>query len=178
MSKNYATYDLLPNISDNIVSNLMKNSEAELIWKLLKYSTNDDWNSDDLTKAEKRALIYTGGTDASKCAIFYDSGMDDVINTEGIYLRVYPYWVTPTTPYHGIVDVAFEIICHYSINTLSNYTTRVDSIIAKILKCLNDTDIGGIGRMYFNADAARNDKVQNFNQPPFKGKVLVMSVNV
>jgi hypothetical protein len=98
--------------------------------------------------------------------------------TEKIYLRIYPYYCVPDTDYHGIVDVAFEMLCHYSINTLSNYTTRVDSIMAALIKCLNGTDIGGLGKMYFNSTRARMDKFQNFNQPPFKAKILLMSVNI
>src|SRR5574344_1462816 len=176
MAGSYATYDFLPQISYNIVDNLMDNPDAEIIWKLLKYSTNDDWQAPNLTKAQKRALMYKGGEDASKPSIFFDSGMDDAMYTEKIYLRIYPYYCVPDTDYHGIVDVAFEMLCHYSINTLSNYTTRVDSIMAALIKCLNGTDIGGLGKMYFNSTRARMDKFQNFNQPPFKAKILLMSV--
>jgi hypothetical protein len=178
MAGSYASYDFLPQISYNIIDNLMDNPDAEIIWKLLKYSTNDDWQAPNLTKAQKRALMYTGGDDSSKSSVFFDSGMDDAMYTEKIYLRIYPYYCIPDTDYHGIVDVAFEMLCHYSINTLSNYTTRVDSIMAALIKCLNGTDIGGLGKMYFNSNRARMDKFQNFNQPPFKAKILLMSVNV
>jgi hypothetical protein len=178
MANNYASYDFLPQISYNIIDNLMDNPDAEIIWKLLKYSTNDDWEAANLTKAQKRALMYKGGEDASGFSIFFDSGMDDAMYSEKIYLRIYPYFCVPKTPYTGTIDVALEILCHYSINTLSNYTTRVDTVIAALIKCLNGTDIGGLGVMFFNVEKGRLDKFQNFNQPPFKSKILLMSVNV
>lgn len=180
----YANYDFIPKVSYDIISNLMDNPDAEIIWKLLAGRNREDWDSLNLTKAQKRNLIYKGEENAADFSIFFDSGMDDVLTQEKCYLRVYPYFATPTDPYRGIIDVAFEIICHYSVNTLSNYQTRVDTIVAAILRCLNganistgNQDAGALGAMYFNQGKSKMDKMQNFNQPPFKGKVLVMSVN-
>ena len=176
VQKPYAKYELLPKLSYNIVANLIDNSNAEIIWKLLKYQTKDDWNVDDLTKAEKRTLIYDGSPDGSEFAIFFDSGMDEVLSAQKCYLRIYPYSVNPEDPYKGIIDVAFEIICHNNVNTLSNYTTRVDSIIASLLTSLNGVNVGGVGVLFFDAGKSRGNKVQNFNQIPYKAKVLIMSV--
>lgn len=185
MAKPYAKYDFFPNISYNIISNLIDNPDAEIIWKLLKYTNNDAWEADDLTKEEKRELIYQGEADGSKYAVFFDSGMDESITEGRIYLRIYPYYCIPDSPYSGIVDVAFEIICHNNINTLSNYTTRVDSVIAALIRCLNGEDIGGVGVMFFDtgkksggSGGSRTDKIQNFNQYPYKGKILLMSTIV
>lgn len=177
-NKPYCDYSFLPKIAYNITSNLMDNEDAEIIWKLLKYQTKDDWNATDLTKAEKRALIYNGDGNSASYALFFDSGMDETISGEKAYLRIYPYYVNPENPYTGIIDIAFEILCHNSINTLSNYTTRVDSIMAALLKCLNGANVGGLGAMYFDAKRSRGNKLQNFNQVPFKAKILIMSTNV
>jgi len=176
--KPYAKYEVLPTLGNNIVSNLINNSDAEIIWKLLKDKTPDAWSITNLTKAEKRALIYKGSEDAENFAVFFDSGMDNAIADESIYLRIYPYSANPLNPYTGIVDVAFEMLCHYKLNTLSNYTTRVDSIMAALIGCLNGADIGGLGVLYFDANRSRNNKLQNFNQVPFKAKILIMGVNV
>jgi len=180
----YANYDFIPKFSYDIISNLIDNPDAEIIWKLLSGSDREDWNKQNLTKAEKRALIYSGEENAADFSIHIDSGEDDVLSKEKCYLRIYPYFITPKDPYKGVIDVAFEIICHYSINTLSNYQTRVDTIISALLKCLNGKNIsagdqvsGALGVMFFSQIGSRMDKMQNFNQPPFKGKILVMSVN-
>ena len=76
VQKPYAKYELLPKLSYNIVKELLNSSTAEIIWKLLKYQTKDDWNVADLTKAEKRELIYDGSPDGSEFAIFFDSGIN------------------------------------------------------------------------------------------------------
>jgi hypothetical protein len=175
VQKPYAKYELLPKLSYNIISSLMDNSEAEIIWKLLKYQTKDDWYATDLTKAEKRVLVYDGSPNGSIFSIFLDSGMDETLTAEKCYLRIYPYSVNPEDAYKGIIDVAFEIICHNNINTLSNYTTRVDSIIASLLTSLNGVNVGGVGVLFFDASKSRGNKVQNFNQIPYKAKVLIMS---
>lgn len=176
--KPYAKYAFLKRAGYNIVSNLLDNDKAEIIWKLLKDMTKDAWRISNLTKAEKRALIYNGSDIATDFAVFFDSGMDDSISDEKIFLRIYPYSVNPVNPYIGIVDIAFEIICHYKINTLSDYSTRVDSVISALIDCLNGTNIGGLGVMFFDAGRSRADKIQNFNQVPCKAKILIMSVNV
>lgn len=180
-----ATYTFLPKISYDIISGLIDNPEAEIIWKLLNGSGKDDWNSSNLTKSQKRALIYDGSENAANFSVFIDSGEDDVLTKERCQLRIYPYSINPKTAQNGVVDVAFEIICHYSINTLSNYQTRVDTILSAIINCLNgviintgDQDSGAIGAMFFNRGQSNMDKMQNFNQPPYKGKILIMSVNV
>lgn len=179
----YASYKFLPKFSYDIISNLITNPDAEIIWKLLNGQTKDDWKSPNLTITEKRAMIYDGSPNAADFSVFIDSGSDDVLIGEKCYLRIYPYSITPVDTYKGIIDIAFEIMCHYSINTLSNYQTRVDTIFASIMECLNgkiistgDQDAGAIGEMFFGPKS-RMDKMQNFNQPPFKGKILVMSVN-
>ena len=175
----YNKYRFLPKISYNILSNLMDNPESEIIWKLLKDTSRDAWNISNLTKQEKRRLIYDGSENGeTNFSVFFDSGMDDSIDHEKAFLKIYPYFCIPENPYTGIVDVAFEIIAHYKVNTLSNYRTRIDSIMAAIIASLNGSDVGGIGLMYFDSSRARMDKFQNFNQPPYKGKILIMSVNV
>lgn len=180
----YADYLFLPKVSYDIISALIDNSDAEILWKLLKGSTKDDWKLPDLTKSQKRALIYDGSENATDFSIFLDSGEDDVLTKEHCQLRIYPYWINPTNAQYGIIDIAFEIICHYSINTLSNYQTRVDTLVATIINCLNGAiintgaqDSGAIGAMFFNQKESNKDKMQSFNQPPFKGKILIMSIH-
>ncbi len=180
----YASYSFLPKVSYDIISGLIDDPDAEIIWKLLGGSGKDDWNNANLTKPQKRALIYDGSENAADFSVFIDSGEDDVLTKERCQLRIYPYSLDPKESQKGVIDVAFEVICHYSINTLSNYQTRVDTIISAIIGCLNgaiintgDQDSGAIGAMFFNRRQSNMDKMQNFNQPPFKGKVLIMSIN-
>ena len=174
----YATYGLLPDISYNIISYLMKADSAEIIWKLLKDKSNNAWSIENISQEEKRKMIYDGSPIASGYNVFIDSGMDDAITEETTYLRIYPYYGTPTNRTNGVIDIAFEIMSHYKINTLSNYRTRTDTILQSLLETLNGADIGGIGVMFFDTNGSRSDKFQSIGIPPYKGKILIMSVNI
>lgn len=176
----YAKYEDLPKFSYNIIEHLMKckTDSAEMIWKLLKYTDRDAWQKGNLTDEEKADLIYNGEPIEPKFHIFMDSGMDDAITEESTFIRIYPYYVTPITRTTGVVDIAFEIISHYKINTLSNYQTRTDTILQSLIDNLNGASIGGLGLMYFDNNASRTDKVQSYGISPYRGKVLIMSVNV
>lgn len=174
----YAKYELVPDISYNIISHLIKADSAEIIWKLLKDNSNNAWSIGNVSQEEKRKMIYDGSEFASDFNVFIDSGMDDAITEEKTYLRIYPYYGTPTTRSNGIIDIAFEIMSHYKINTLSNYRTRTDTILQSLLETLNGVDIGGVGFMFFDTNGSRSDKFQSIGISPYKGKMLVMSVNI
>lgn len=174
----YAKYEVLPDLSYNIISYLMKSPDAEIIWKLLKDNSNDAWTIENLTQSEKGALIYDGSSFATGYRVFMDTGMDDAITEEATFLRIYPYYITPISRTTGVVDIAFEIVSHYKTNTLSNYKTRVDTILQALIKSLNGVDIGGLGVLFFDANSARGDKVQSYSITPYRGKILVMSLNV
>ena len=75
----YATYNMLPNLSYNIISELVTNTKANIIWKLLKYNTADAWNQADLTQEEKSSLIYNGGLNPEKYNVFMDFMLDSSV---------------------------------------------------------------------------------------------------
>lgn len=174
----YAKYDLVKSVSYNIISHLINSDKAEVIWKLLKNDSNDAWNVENLTKEEKRKLIYDGSKFAANFRVFIDEGMDDAVTGECTFLRIYPYYITPSNRTNGVVDVAFEILSHYKTNTMSNYSTKVDTIFCALIDSLNGVDIGGIGPLFFDTNGSRLDKAQTIGSSPYRGKILVMSVNV
>ena len=176
--REYATYEVLPNIPYKIVEHLMTSPDAEIIWKLLKYTDADAYDKENLTLEEKSKLIYSGQSDASKYCVFFDYMMDDAEYEMNTLLRIYPAEVYPNTRVHGLCSINLEVFCHAKTNHLSNYTTRVDTIIQALLKVLNGADIGGIGVMFFDNQGSRYDKIQIIGQKPYKGKLLKMSVHL
>ena len=174
----YATYKVMPNISYRIIEYLMTCSEAEIIWKLLKYNDVDAWNKPNLTSEEKASLIYDGKTDQDSCSVFFDYMMDDATNKQKSFLRIYPSGVYPTSRTYGICCVNLEVYVHSQINHLSNYTTRVDVIIQKLLEILNGSDVGGLGVLYFDYDVTTYCRIQTTGEKPFKGKIITMGVNL
>lgn len=172
----YATFGDFDSYSYNCIKYLMDNDE--LVWKLLKYNTNDAWNKPNLTQEQKAALIYDGSDNTADFRVFLDSGQPDVITDEITILRISPFNVFPANRTVGIVSILFECYAHYKVNHLSNYKTRVAMIMQRYLQVFNGAMIGGIGRMYFDrvaTDYTNNTRMEKGGQTPTRGMWLVMS---
>jgi len=174
--ENYAKYKIFNKFSYKLIEKLMTDNEE--IWKLLKYVTPDAWNKPDLTLDEKAALIYDGSEDTTEFKVFLDDGIPDVYTREDAILRISPFSMFPENNVIGTVMVRFECYAHWKVNHLSNYTTRVDSMITEILGTLNGVAIdslGAVGRLYFDRLQAARARMETTGQTPFKGKVLFLA---
>ena len=174
----YATYEAMNLVSDRITEHLMQNPDAEIIWKLLKYDDADAYKRPNLTIDEKRALIYNGQSMQTDYRVFFDFMMDDAESKMNTLLRIYPAEVYPLNRVTGLCTINLEVFVHAKIKHLSNYTTRVDTIIQALIDVLNGSDIGGVGVLFFDNQASHYDKIQTIGQKPYKGKLLKMSVNM
>ena len=169
----YNKYLDFPDISYNCVSYLIKNNE--MIWKLIKYETADAWNRTNLTQSEKGALIWNGQeTSASAAKVFLDLGFDDAVTETTIMLRVSPIDLYPSTYIYGNVSIAFDVIAHYKVNHLSNYKTRLDMMAQQVIETMNGSEIGALGRLYFDARASSACRLVTMGAIPFKGRRIVM----
>jgi len=174
----YNKYTLLPNIPYNIATYLMNSTEAELIWKLLKYDTNDAWSPSkaNLTKAEKGGLIYKGVGDPTTFRVFFDAGMDSAWTIATTILRISPVAVIPKTYVTGVQSIRFEVYSHSTLNMLGNYNPRSLSIIQKLIETLNGSDVEGIGRLFFDYRASNYCRLTGVNvgNATYKGYELIM----
>jgi len=170
----YAKYTQFPQYSYDITKYLLEHNE--LIWKLLKYETPDAWEQDDLTHSEKAALIYGGQDNLTDYRVFFDPGQPNSWTHESCIIRIYPYSLIGANRTTGTCTIMLEAYSHYKINHLSNYTTRIDTITQQLLETLNGIDIGlGIGKLFFDTLASRDDAVRGSGQAPFRGKMILMS---
>lgn len=165
---------MIPLISYNCTAYLLQNNE--LVWKLLKYQTADAWNKTNLTSAEKSALIYRGGnpdTMYDDYHIFFDDFQDDGINTETTFLRIFPMEDSPQT--HLVTDVAICMVVytHSKCNHLSNYQTRVETIIQQLKETFNEKEIPKLGMLTYSQQASRLCKSMIIGKVPYKGKVVI-----
>lgn len=174
----YATYDVMPTLSYNIIEHLMTNPNAEIIWKLLKYNDSDAWEKPNLTRDEKAKMIYNGMDGQDNFNVYLDYFMDEATNKEKSFLRIYPAAVYPTTRTYGICCVNLEVLVHSQINHLSDYTTRLDTIIQALIKVLNGVEVNGVGVLYFDMGANRYSRIATIGEKPYKGKVITMGVNL
>ncbi len=174
----YATYKPMVDLSYRIMEYLIDNPEAEIIWKLLKYDDADAYLKPNLTRKEKAELIYNGSKNQDGYSVFFDPYMDEANTKQKTFLRIYPANVYPTTRTYGICCVNFEVFVHSQINHLSNYTTRVDTIIQKLLEILNGRDVGGVGVLYFDYRMTTYCRILTTGEKPYMGKVMTLGVNL
>lgn len=174
----YNKYTQLPNFSYRIIEHLMTNEKAEVLWKLIKYNDADAYNKPNLTQEEKAALIYKGIGTQDEYSVFLDYMSTDSEYTVKTILRVYPGNTIPKTRTTGIQGINIEVFVEFTINHLADYTTRVDRIVQILLDVLNGADIGGVGQLFLDASATSMCRISTIGVSPFKGKQIVMAVNV
>jgi hypothetical protein len=171
----FATY---PRIAYNCVSYLINDDESELLWKLLYYTDRNAWRSDsdhpNLTKSQKRNLIYSGEKNQQDFRVFLDFGMDNAWEAEASQIRIGPLDLFPANNMIGNVTVALETYSHFKVNTLSNHQTRTDTITQLLISALNGQDIDGVGVLYFNSRATRQCRSSFIGQIPYKGRRTIM----
>lgn len=172
----YNPFSGLDSISENCINLLM--DESETIWKLLKYTGNDAWNKPNLTKTEKRAMIYDGSPDETQYRVFMDIGQNDVWTREDCIIRIAPHSAVAKNRTVGILLVSFEVFSHYKINTLSNHKTRIDMIAQEFFRIFNGARVGGLGQLFFDGLRDPLDRMIGSGQIPTKGHQIFFSTNM
>jgi hypothetical protein len=174
----YGDFEVFSKLSYGCIKYLMNNNE--LVWKLLKYTGPDAWKEDDLTQAEKGALIYAGQQDTSDFHVFLDSKQPDVYVEETTILRISPSFAMGLNRTIGYINLSMEVFSHYKINHLSNYQTRIDTITAELLGLFNGANIeagvGSLGLMSFNKMVDTSSRLFEVGQIPFGGKQIVFTI--
>ena len=180
VQEQYDKFTQYPTIPYNIIKYLISNDN--LIWKLLNYNDPLAWNSDsthpDLTSTEKANLVYNGLRDINHSRVFLNLGLDDSILFESSILRIGMPDLIPTNTYRGNLTIGFEVLCHYKVSTLSNYVSRDDMILQRLIEVLNGADIPNVGRIFFDAKISSKCRAYMISQIPYRGKALVMCGNV
>jgi len=168
----YALFDGFDEISYNCIDYLIRNDEV--IWKLLKYNTNDAWEKPNLTQPEKGQLIYDGSDNTANFRVFMDMGQPDVITSEICVIRIHPYNLSAPNRVNADVKIMTEVYSHYKINHLSNYKTRNDMIIKRFIQIFNGATIPGLlGNMAMDDLGTYGTRMETGGQLPFRGKWIL-----
>ncbi len=169
----YPDYDVVPY---RCVKYLME--QDDIIWRLIKYNSPDAWDETrfpNLTMQEKAALIYAGSDNTSDFRVFMDRGQPDVNTLEICQIRISNYSIFPENRVVGTMSVIFEVYPHYKVNHLSNYRTRGDMIMKRLIQVFNGSSIAGIGKLYFDRIASESTRQETGGQLPYLGKWMIMS---
>lgn len=170
------SYNLLTNYDSypyECVKHLMNNDE--MIWKLLKHNTPDAWNKANLTFLEKSQLIYEGSDNTSAFRVFMEQGEPDVDTFEDCQIRISNHSAYPENRVVTTVSIVVEVYSHFKINHLSNYKTRNDMIMQRLIATLNGAEINSLGRLYFDRLAGESNRQEGGGQLPYKGKWAILS---
>jgi len=159
--------------SYNAVQHLLDNNET--IWKLLYYNDKDAWNKPNTSLNEKRSLIYGGEPDETLYRVFISEKQPDAWVHEACILRVFPSGIVSDNRTINTAVITFDVYSHYRIDTLSNYTTRVDVIVEELVSLFNGFNIGGLGRLYLNGIATKQTGARESGQIPYAGKRIVLA---
>jgi hypothetical protein len=164
---------MIPLISYNCVAYLLQNNE--LIWKLLKYQTPDAWEKTNLTSSEKATMIYRGGDPDTmyNYNVFFDDFQDDGITKETTFLRIFPMEDSPRNHLVSDVAICMVVYTHSNCNHLSNYQTRVETIIQQLKEMFNGKEIPKLGMLKYSQQASRFCKSMIIGKVPYKGKMVI-----
>jgi len=178
----YNDYSDFPLFAYRCVSHLIDDTNISLLWKLLYYDDNDAWKEDaahpDLTRAQKGALVYNGSINETDYRVFLDIGAPDPEKFSRCQIRISPALLEPTTHIIGKIVLAAEVYSHFSVNTLSSYQTRTDTVAQLMLSSLNGAEISGIGRLYFDRSASRQCGMSIIGTIPIKGRRIIFANNI
>lgn len=165
-----------PDYCYNIMKFLMTSNED--IWKLLYYNTTDALSQPNLTMEQKRNLIYTGTGDSEPYKVFRVPFLDDAFTEQTSQLRIYLGTLLPNNRSWSLNDIYFEVISHVKLSNLDNYQSRPERMLCELLSTLNGQEIGGVGRLFFDASESMYDNARAniFNNRNFFGYTLIMSV--
>jgi hypothetical protein len=171
----FNTLKTLPMVGYACIMYLLEHNE--LVWKLLKYNEADAWQKSDLTLSEKMALIYNGIGEQNNFRVFMDEGQLDVWNKQACVLRIFPVEIFPVNQVMSDIYIAFQVLSYYEINHLTNYQTRVDTIIAEIVNTFNGALINGLGQIVFDRNSFPRCKMSPYGIKPFNGRMLTLAFN-
>lgn len=169
----YNKIPLLPFYAYNCVAHLLKTDED--IWKMLKYNDADCLNKPNLTLTEKTSLIYKGEPDESIFRVFMADGEINAFVSEATILKIFLYSIFPENRTVSTVTLAFDLLPHFRIQHLNDYTTRSERMSEIILRRFNGEQIPEVGQMFF--DIMGNKEIRDYgtSQIPFRGKRLLLS---
>ena len=192
----------LDNIEWKIIDFLInsKSKYANYLWKILKYNTEDCLAQPDLTKEEKRALVYKNNGDASPYRVFMGPFIDDAWEEQCSMLHIYLYGINPSNHIQGKVHLCFECIIHNKISNIYGdaseyneqtnpveldengdplipYKSRATEMLKSVVAALNGEMVNGVGVLQFNETLSPYDtaKASLWNGRNFFGHRVIMS---
>lgn len=161
-------------ISDNL-------EVTNKFWKILKYADYDCLEKDNLTKSERRKIIYTHGGIMNDYNVFLNAPLVNVEQIENkSMIKVYKVRTKPNTRMEFILSYAFEIIVGSNIINMSDgddMVSRVDMLESCLISSLHGRDFG-FGKILFDIGLSRDCQAYTDinNGKGYNGETLVFAI--
>ena len=155
MEQRYASYMKTVKIPNTIISKLVldKSENAEMLWKLLKYSDKDTLNYQNLTEEEKLDMIWRPSKVSSTRTqdtfnVFLKPLVSASLNeaTSQTQLRIYKWDMGAINPMKGTLLYEFDVLVNESscmIETdAGELIEKTELMEALLIDIMNVTDLG------------------------------------
>lgn len=126
--------------------------DANDIWKLLKYTSIDALSENNLTKDEKKAMIWGADKNNSSSEVDFNVFVKILVpnalndDSEQTQLRIYRYGNDPITTTKVKLPYKFDILVNEKSSTIYDYDGRImdksDFLELLLIDVLNGMDIG------------------------------------
>ena len=155
-------------------------TEAEQLWKLLKYNDYDALSHDNLTFAEKMSLVWKNGAQ-EKYSVFLTNLIEDAIQESKCILKIYNYMIQPLDVYNASIVYAFDFLYGGQMSLVKCNgipVSRADIFVRSICSVLNGADVGGVGLLALDDSLSRYSGTKSVigNSKTFTGVCLYLVV--
>lgn len=186
--QSFASYKSIPLVPDRIITRLasMTTDDAEMLWKLLRYTDVECLGFPNLTYEEKLDMMWTpeanNATQEDLFTIFLKPLVPSALNTaeSQIQLRIYRTSLSSRDQYSGVASFAFDILTN-EVSCMVRYqqvlVERTDLIEALLIEILNGYDIGiGQNGLRFDRVAGGNSesRMSINNSKSIFGRTFIM----
>lgn len=156
----YNSLSALPKSLYKIMEYLALSSDAEDLWKMLKYNGYDALSHKNLSFKEKMKLVWAPKTHTPQdgYSVFFTNLIEDAVCESKCVLKLYDYMVQPTELYKSVVVYAFDFLYGGQMSLVEYEgvpVNRGDLFLNIILSVLNGANIGGVGNLSFSDDLSR-----------------------
>lgn len=203
ISRTYNRFTNLDVLCWKLIFHLVKSQtkQADIIWKILAYPTQDCLFKPSLTEGERWNLVFTENGEETDSRVFLSPFTDDGFTVQCSMVRFYISRLEPKNELTSTVDVCIETISHSKISLISSnasidnpntnpselnsegeqvvyYKNRGETLLRNILAEFNGLFIdGGIGTLSFNIQKSNESRsIQSlWNSRSFCGYKTIFS---
>lgn len=182
----FNNFEEMPEFPYRMIEVLLKDTsqDVEDFWKLLKYTDQNALKNDNLTLAEKKALIWTGDSIEQNYNIFLKPLIGSSLDSADAQtqLRLYRYNTLPTNQYEAIICFEADFITNEKTALVRRnglLCERTDVMESLFINIMNGRDIKiGSGVFTFDRTLSRScgSQLNIGNSKSFYGRSLIMAL--